>query len=138
MVNIIKFDSMPQEDCAICLRRLDEDVIGHDQHRFHRFCLIDAVERQSKCPLCRKEVDKTKVLGMLTLKERIFRDPNAKVNLASIAGGVVLGLAPIAAIMSKYTIKEVISILPTAFMIVSVGTVASLGIMVIAQERQTA
>ncbi|KAI6382048.1 hypothetical protein MCOR25_000925 [Pyricularia grisea] len=51
-----------QDDCAVCLDTLDDPVITHCKHAFCRKCIMQVVEVQHKCPLCRTELSEDKLV----------------------------------------------------------------------------
>ncbi|TLD30553.1 hypothetical protein PspLS_02819 [Pyricularia sp. CBS 133598] len=51
-----------QDDCAVCLDTLDDPVITHCKHAFCRKCIMQVVEAQHRCPLCRTELSEDKLV----------------------------------------------------------------------------
>ncbi|KAI6323733.1 hypothetical protein MCOR34_001720 [Pyricularia oryzae] len=51
-----------QDDCAVCLDTLDDPVITHCKHAFCRKCIMQVVEVQHRCPLCRTELGEDKLV----------------------------------------------------------------------------
>lgn len=52
------------EDCPICYDPIQthDPVITACKHRFGRNCIVDALKRQKRCPMCRQEVTEDKLL----------------------------------------------------------------------------
>lgn len=51
-----------QDDCAICYDPPTDPVITHCKHVFCRSCILEALKRQPKCPLCRNKLDEDHLL----------------------------------------------------------------------------
>ena len=64
-------ESYPDEICGICRESLTEDVFAHADHRFHGRCISNWVEIEPTCPLCKKTVDTTTLLGKDVLQNQL-------------------------------------------------------------------
>ena len=59
----------PQSNCVICLEEMNvgaEDTLErflqlNCMHKFHRDCIVPWLDKQSKCPLCKQDVQVTTV-----------------------------------------------------------------------------
>lgn len=54
------------KECAICMGEFDEDsevtpLPCNIQHYFHNECVTSWMKEQTKCPLCREEIDMNKL-----------------------------------------------------------------------------
>ena len=82
IVKIYRKKILEQNECAICLEKIDTEknfVVTKCGHNFHSDCLIKALEKNNKCPMCReqlKENNKKDIDNIINKTIRLLRQNN--------------------------------------------------------------